>query len=200
MTIREVFGPDLKGRKLVLHWVASARVDRTPTLPIAHLSLLSRLGLEVVVAHPEEYQLPASAIKEARSNARSDGARFEIVHTPQAALHHADIICAMNWAPPEALRRRVEAQSDEDRHSAEEHLTTLAARHRNWVIGDETLKHARPRAVHLHALPIERGVAVADSVLDGQQSVWIQQAANRLHVTKAVLAAILRDRPLGPAV
>jgi len=200
MTIREVFGGELKGRKLVLHWVASTRVDRAPVMPLAWLSLLTRFGMEVVVAHPQEFQLPEAAIKDARSNARGDSVRFEVVHTPQAALHHADIVCAANWGPPELLARKQTATSGEDRHAIEEQLNTLATRNRNWTINDDTLKHARPRAVHLHALPIERGVAIADSILDGQQSIWIQQAANRLHVTKAVLAAILRDRPLGPAV
>jgi ornithine carbamoyltransferase len=133
--------------------------------------LAARLGTEVSVACPPGYE-PAPRVVE---TARALGGRVAVTADPREAAAGADVLYTDVWVSmgQEAEReRRLEAFS-------------------RYQLSEPLLAAARPSAVVMHCLPAHRGEEISEAVLDGPQSVVLDQAENRLHVQKAVLLTLL---------
>lgn len=183
MTLKEKFG-DLAGRKLVMSWAYSP--DTKKPLSVAHsvLSVASRFGMELVLAHPEGFELQNQVLDAVRSNVERYGGSFSIVHDMDEACRNADAIYAKSWTslrfwPP------ITEQLDE------EGLRALAAANRHWICDARRMGLAKKTAVYLHCLPCNRDYEVTREVIDGPQSVVFDQAENRLHVQKAIMTLLM---------
>ncbi len=106
--------------------------------------------------------------------AKSEGADVEVLHDPVAAVQGAHVVYTDVFA------------SMGEKHLAEQRLELLKA----FQVNSDLLKHASPRAIVMHCLPAERGKEITDEVMDGPQSVVFDQAENRLHAQKAILATL----------
>lgn len=80
-------------------------------------------------------------------------------------------------------------------HRIEEECLSLNARYKSWICDADKMKLAQNGAIYMHCLPADRGAEVTDEVLDGPQSVVFQEAENRLHTAKAIMASVMRERP-----
>jgi len=175
MTMREVFGKDLRGRKIAVSWAYAPSYAKPLSVPQGLCLLMPRFGLDVVLAHPPEYDLMKPVIETARANARAAGTKFEIVHDMDAACEQADIIYAKSWG--------IESLFHEPQRALE-----ISKKYRDWICDERRMKLAKPNAIYMHCLPADRGNEVTDAVLDGPQSVIYQEAENRLHTAKAIMA------------
>ncbi len=175
MTMREVFGKDLRGRKIAVSWAYAPSYAKPLSVPQGLCLLMPRFGLDVVLAHPPEYALMKSVIETAHANARAAGTKFEIVHDMDAACEQADIIYAKSWG--------IESLFHEPQRALE-----ISKKYRDWICDERRMKLAKPNAIYMHCLPADRGNEVTDAVLDGPQSVIYQEAENRLHTAKAIMA------------
>lgn len=175
MTMREVFGKDLRGKKIAVSWAYAPSYAKPLSVPQGLCLLLPRFGVDVVLAHPPEYELMKSVIATAQANARAAGTKFEIVHDMDAACENADIIYAKSWG--------IESLFHEPQRALE-----ISKKYRDWICDERRMKLARPNAIYMHCLPADRGNEVTDAVLDGPQSVIYQEAENRLHTAKAIMA------------
>lgn len=175
MTLRERVGPDLTGVPVALTWAPHPK-----PLPLAvaaaFLRGAARMGMDVRVAAPPEFSLPQLLIAEALG-ATGDGGAVRTFTDPARAAKGAVAIQAKSWAAPALLQDRAADAA-------------ARARHGNWTV-DERLMAMGDDAIFLHCLPVRRNVVVTDDVLDGPRSAVYDQAENRLHTARAVLATLL---------
>jgi len=178
MTIMEKFGPDYKKKKVVLSWVCSKRPGRSPGIPHDMAIAAGALGMNLTIVYPDErYDLDEEFIGHARKLAQQSGAKIEIVHDLDKASKDADIIYAKGWGG-------LEMETEED----------LTARKdlKDWCIAKKHFDLTNPSAMYMHSLPVERNQETTDEVIDGHMSIIYDQAENRLHAQKAVMALIMR--------
>jgi len=140
------------------------------------LALLSAmLGVDFSIASPSGYQLDAVAESSARRLAAASGSSVTLTCDPLQAVREADVVYTDTWTSmgqeKEAAIRRV-AFAD-------------------FQVNAALMSHARPDAVFMHCLPAHHGEEVTSDILNGESSAVFDQAENRLHVQKAVLAQIL---------
>lgn len=175
MTIRERFGNDLRGKKIAVSWAYAPSYAKPLSVPQGLITLLTRYGMQVTLAHPPEFRLMQDQIELARKNAAEHGSKFEIVDSMEEAFEGADVVYPKSWGVLELFGRPEEALK-------------LAAGYKNWICNDKMMSLAKKEAIYMHCLPADRGNEVTDAVIDGPQSVVYQEAENRLHTCKAVMA------------
>lgn len=133
------------------------------------------MGIDCYVAVPEGYEVKESVIEKAKEQAASSGAVIQQIHDPLEAVKDADIIYTDVWA------------SMGWEGNMEEKLRAFAS----FQVNEELVKGAKPDYMFMHCLPARRGEEVTDEVIDSTNSVVFDQAENRLHAQKAVLASIV---------
>jgi ornithine carbamoyltransferase len=175
MTIREKFPEGIRGLKIAVSWAYAPSYAKPMSVPQGLVWLMTRFGLDVTLAHPPEYKLMDRVMAAARQNAQESGSRFEVVHDMDAAFESADIVYPKSWGIEELFTRPEEALA-------------ISAKYKSWICDQRRMGLARSRAVYMHCLPADRGYEVTDDVIDGPQSVVYDEAENRLHTAKAIMA------------
>lgn len=175
MTIRERFGRNLRGLKIGVSWAYAPSYAKPMSVPQGLIMLMTRFGLDVTLAHPPEWKLMKSTLDIAEENARQHGTKFEVVDNMDDAFRDADIVYPKSWGIEELFGKPQEALE-------------LAKSHKDWICDADKMKLAKKTAVYMHCLPADRGNEVTDEVIDGPQSVIYQEAENRLHTCKSVMA------------
>jgi ornithine carbamoyltransferase len=168
MTIRERFGR-LAGVRL-------AYLGDGNNVCHSLMRIAARTGMEFVAASPDGYLPDATLVESCRSDARANGGSVDVVSDPRAAVEGAQVLYTDVWTSM--------GQEDE----REQRLRDLAP----YRLDAEKLAQAAPDAVALHCLPAHVGEEITEDVLYGDRSLVWDQAENRLHVYKAVLALTVR--------
>ena len=168
LTIRERLGK-LEGIKLA--WLGDGN-----NVCSSWCNLAARVPLDLVICTPPGYEVAAAPFERAQ---REGGGRVSATHDLAEALEGADCIYTDTWASmgqeeEAAERRRVFAP---------------------YQVNEAAMAMAKPGALFMHCLPAHRNEEVTDAVIDGPQSVVYDQAENRLHAQKAVMAALMGDSP-----
>ena len=175
MTIIERKGRDLRRKKMVVSWAYAASYQKPMSVPQSLILMMPRFGIDVTLAYPPEFRLMPEIEEQAQANARAAGARFEITHRFEDAFENADVVIPKSWGPllttrdvPEGLR--------------------LIGKYPEWRCDAARMRLGKPHLIYMHPLPADRGREVTDEVIDGPQSVVYDEAENRLHVQKALMA------------
>ncbi|MBE3580945.1 MAG: ornithine carbamoyltransferase [Thermoanaerobacteraceae bacterium] len=179
MTIREKFGHNLRGLKFVISWTYAPKYIRPLSMPQSLILLMPRFGMDVTLAHPPEFHLLPEIVEQAKKNAEEAGVKFEIVHDMDEACKDAHVVYAKSWGPI--------AYTGSDTEGVE-----LIEKYKDWVCNGRRMGLAKPEAIYMHCMPADRGIEVTEDVIDGPQSVIYDEAENRLHTIKAILAATMR--------
>jgi N-acetylornithine carbamoyltransferase len=175
MTLQELFGENLRGLKVAVSWAYAPSYAKPLSVPQGLITLLPRFGIDVTLAHPPGYALMQDQVEIARANATAGGASFEIVDDMDAAFAGAQVVYPKSWG---AL----------DSFDKPESGLARAAAYKDWICDERRMALAAPEARYLHCLPADRGNEVTDAVIDGPQSAVYQEAENRLHTCKAIMA------------
>lgn len=175
MTIVEKKGTDLRRKKMVVSWAFAASYQKPMSVPQSLILQMPRFGLDVVLSHPPEFKLMPEIMDQAREQARKFGTRFEVVDDMDAGFRDADIVYAKSWGAM--------VHTPDEKQGAE-----IIAKYSEWITDDRRLRLAKSDAIYMHPLPADRNIEVTDSVIDGPNSVVFDEAENRLHVQKAVMA------------
>ncbi len=178
MTILEKKGRDLRRKKIVVSWAYAASYQKPMSVPQSLVLQLPRFGLDVVLAHPPEFRLMPEIMEQAREQARKFGTGFEVVESMEEGFRGADIVYAKSWG---AMVHTPDAEAG----------AKIIAHYADWITDEQKLALAKEDAIYMHPLPADRNIEVTDAVIDGPQSVVYDQAENRLHAQKAVLALTL---------
>jgi N-acetylornithine carbamoyltransferase len=176
MTLRELFPSGMKGKKVVLTWVPGPQpYTQSVANTFAYVAAMS--GANVVLAHPEGFELAPEVMERAGAAAKSAGGKVNVVHDRDGALEGADVVYAKSW---------VSSKWYGDWPAEQKVRAGLA----NWTVSAESLEPTH-RAKFMHPLPLRRNVVAEDAVVDGPDCVIYQQAENRLHVQKALMAGLM---------
>ncbi|NPV85137.1 MAG: ornithine carbamoyltransferase [Anaerolineae bacterium] len=181
MTIKERFGNDLRGRKFVISWTYAPKYVRPLSVPQALIMLMTRFGMDVTLAHPKGFEMMPKCLEAARKHAQENGTKFEIVDDMDAAIKDADIVYAKSWGPIMVTEEPKEVQA-------------MCDQHKQWICDERRMSLAKPSSIYMHCMPIDRGYEATDAVVDGPHSVIYDEAENRLHVQKALMALTMGGR------
>ena len=144
---------------------------------VAHSLVVAaaHVGMDIVVATPAGYEADEEVIAKAQEIAKANGSLVSVTLDPIAAVKNADVVYADVWTSM----------------GQEEESAKRLVDFKDYQINDALVAHAKPDYMFLHCLPAHREEEVATSVIDGPNSYIFEQAENRLHAQKAVLASIL---------
>ena len=183
--LQEHFGKDsaarpeqiLRGRKYVLTWTYHPRPLNTAVANSA-LQIATRYGMDVTLLCPTpEYLLDQRYMDFARRNVEENGGSLTISHDPQAAYRDAQVIYAKSWGALPYFGRWDQEKPIRDAH-------------KHFIV-DEAKMALTDHGVFSHCLPLRRNVKATDAVMDSPACIAIDEAENRLHVQKAVMAALV---------
>jgi ornithine carbamoyltransferase len=175
MTVIEKKGRDLRGKKMVVSWAYAASYLKPISVPQSLILQMPRFGLDVTLAHPPEFKLMPDIMGQAEEQAKKFGTRFEVVDDMATAFKDADVVYAKSWGP-------LLTTTDPDKGKE------IQDRYKDWITDEKKMALAKDDAIYMHPLPADRNIEVTDEVLDGPHSVVYDEAENRLHAQKAVMA------------
>ncbi len=135
----------------------------------------SKVGMDIAIASPSGYTPADFVVKESQENAKYMGSKIEILEDPIAAVKNADIIYTDVWA---SMGQEQEAADRKKKFM-------------KYQVNPELVKHAKEDYIFMHCLPAHRGDEVVDEVCDSPNSVIFDEAENRLHVQKAIMALVM---------
>lgn len=180
MTIKEKFQNDLKGKKIAVSWTSAPNYIRPLSMAQSLVLAMPRFGLDVTLAHPPEFRLKPEVMEQARKNAEIAGGKFEVVDSMDAAVEGADIVYAKGWGP--IVETEDEAEG-----------LDLIEKYPGWIVNQERMDTANPNSIYMHCMPFDRDIEVTSEVVDGPQSVVFDEAENRLHIMKAIMACTMAN-------
>jgi ornithine carbamoyltransferase len=175
--------PNLQGKKFVVSYAYSGGL-KPLAVPQSEIMIATQFGMEVVLAHPEGFELEDHVIQAAKENANRYGGSFEMSNDMKTAFEGADFVYPKAWSPK---RFMPPYNKEVDKESAKKYQ----ARFQDWITTLELLDTTN-KAHYMHCGPADRGQEVADEVLDKyERSLYFEEAENRLHAQKAVMAMFI---------
>jgi ornithine carbamoyltransferase len=135
----------------------------------------AKVGMDVAVAAPKGFECDKGVIEEAQQTAKQSGSKIILTEDPVEAIKNADVVYSDTW-----ISMGQEAEK-------EQRVKTFMP----YQINTELFSKAKEDAIFLHCLPAYRGYEVTEEVIDGPQSVIFDEAENRLHVQKAIMALVM---------
>lgn len=170
LTIEEYKGKNLKGLKM-------AYVGDGNNMTNSFLYGCAKVGMTFVAATPEDYRPDATVFKNALEDAKETGASLSLVTDPHEAVKDADIVVTDTWA----------SMGQEAEHEARKKIFAP------YQVNKELLKGADKRVIVMHCLPAYRGEEITEEVLEANADVIFDEAENRLHTQKAIMALTMAD-------
>jgi ornithine carbamoyltransferase len=169
-TAWEKFG-DLKGRKI-------AYVGDGNNMAHSLMFGAPKVGMDIAVATPPAYAPDPEVVAAAKADAQAAGTKVIITNSIEEAVANADVVETDVWAS-----MGQEAEAEKRRRDFE-----------GWIVDRGVMSRAKTGAIFMHCLPAHRGEEVAAEVIDSPQSAIFDEAENRLHVQKAIMVALMKDR------
>lgn len=176
LTIREKLGTGK--RRVVLTWAWHPK-PLPMAVPNSFALAAAQMGHDLVIAHPEGYELDEELMNTSRQVAAAAGGSVEITNDIDVAFSGAEVIYAKSWGA-----KQFYGNTDQD-------VATRAQYRGKWIVDEEKMSRTN-NAIFMHCLPVRRNVIVTDGVIDSPASVVIDEAENRLHVQKAIMAAKIK--------
>jgi ornithine carbamoyltransferase len=139
---------------------------------------MPRFGLDVTLIHPPEFKLMPDILEAAKEQARKYHAAFEVITDPdgmEKGFKDADIVYAKSWGAMLTTEDAAEGSK-------------IIGKYQHWITDTRKMRTAKADAIYMHPLPADRDIEVTSEVMDGPNSVVFDQAENRLHAQKAVMA------------
>ncbi len=174
LTIRERAG-DPRGLTVDVSWAYASSYQKPLSVPQSLILLLTRYGMNVRLTYPPEFKLRDEIVDQARANAAASGGTLTLGHDFDAGFEDADVVYPKSWG--------CMLTTPDPEESA-----GIASNYRDWIADEKRLAMASDSVGYMHCLPADRGVEVTDGVIDGPHSWVFDEAENRLHVQKAVMA------------
>jgi ornithine carbamoyltransferase len=203
--LRERFPEGLKGKTIAVSWAYSPSYAKPLSVPQGLITLLTRVGMHVRLAHPPGYELSKPCVDAARENAAQSGGTFQAGHDMDAAFSGADVVYPKSWGPLDLMLERVGANRKRDAAAMKEIEGRALERNRQhtaWICDERRMKlTAHGKAIYMHCLPADIGAEVSPGVMAAAKVDVAREANKKVYAIMALLAAAkernLRDRLAG---
>ncbi len=188
---------NLKGKKVAMTWAYSPSYGKPLSVPQGVVGLMTRLGMEVTLAHPEGYEIMPEVEALAAKQAQESGGSFKRCSSMAEAFEGADIVYPKSWAPFAAMECRTKLYGNGDFEgikALERELLAQNAAHDDWECTEEMMQTTNDgKALYLHCLPADiSGIScakgeVAASVFDRYRDPLYKQASYKPYVIAAMI-------------
>ena len=188
---------NLKGKKLAMTWAYSPSYGKPLSVPQGVIGLMTRFGMDVVLAHPEGYEVMEDVVEVAKKNAAEQGGKFEITNSMAEAFQDADVVYPKSWAPFKAMEERTELYGKGDMEgikALEKRLLAQNAQHKDWECTEEMMKLTKDgKAMYLHCLPADitdvscEAGEVEASVFDRYRDPLYKEASYKPYIIAAMI-------------
>ena len=188
---------NLKGKKVAMTWAYSPSYGKPLSVPQGVIGLFTRFGMDVVLAHPEGYDVMPEVEEIARKNAAATGGSYRKVASMEEAFADADIVYPKSWAPFKAMEERTKLYQAGDKDGIDElekKLLAQNAEHKDWACTEEMMKLTKDgKALYLHCLPADiTGLScpegeVDNSVFDRYIVPLYKQASYKPYIIAAMM-------------
>lgn len=174
LTIIEHRG-DPKGLTINVSYAYASSYQKPLSIPQSLILLLTRYGADVRLTRPPEFKLMPEIVQQAEENARASHGSFEIIEDFDEGMRGADVVYAKSWGSMVTTPDLEESAK-------------ISENYRDWITDERRIGLADEDVIYMHPLPADRNIEVTDAVIDGPHSRVFDEAENRLHVQKAVMA------------
>ena len=196
---------NLKGKKLAMTWAYSPSYGKPLSVPQGVVGLMTRFGMEVVLAHPAGYEIMGEVAQVAAANAVQSGGKFTKTDSMAEAFQGADIVYPKSWAPFAAMEKRTELYGKGDMDGIavlEQALLAQNAKHKDWECTEEMMALTKGgKALYMHCLPADiTGVSckageVAASVFDRYRVPLYKEAGYKPYIIAAMMLMAKCENP-----
>lgn len=176
MTIREKFGKEKK--KVLLTWAFHPK-PLPMAVPNSFALASAQFGHDLRIAHPKGYELDEELLAEIENQTKENSGSLEIVNDTNEAFEEVEVVYAKSWGSKKFygdLQKDIEFRADF---------------RKDWIVDEKKMRKTN-NAIFMHCLPVRRNVIVTDNVIDSPNSVVIDEAENRLHIQKAIMAELIK--------
>lgn len=178
--------PKLQGKKLVVSYAYSGGL-KPLAVPQSEILIGTQLGMDVVLAHPPGFELEDVVLEAAKSNANRYGGEFRVANDMKEAFEGADVVYPKAWSPKNYFPPH---SGSLDKPGA----TGYQDKFKDWIC-TQGMMDLTNKGKYMHCGPADRGQEVTDDVIDNEHySLYFEQAEDRLHVQKAVMAMVMGNR------
>ena len=172
----------LKGKKIAMTWAYSPSYGKPLSVPQGVIGLMTRFGMDVVLAHPEGYEVMPEVVEVAKKNAEASGGSFSMTNSMEEAFRDADIVYPKSWAPFAAMEKRTNLYGEGDTEgiqALEKELLAQNAGHKDWCCTEDLMALTKDKkALYLHCLPADiNGVSCEEGEVEA--SVFDRQLRGR---------------------
>ena len=188
---------NLKGKKVAMTWAYSPSYGKPLSVPPGVVGLMTRFGMDVVLAHPEGYDIMPEVEEVAKKNAAENGGSFTKTNSMAEAFKDADIVYPKSWAPFAAMEKRTDLYAEGDQagiDALEKELLAQNAEHKDWCCTEELMSTTKDgKALYLHCLPADiNGVSCKDgeveaSVFDRYRDPLYKEASYKPYIIAAMI-------------
>lgn len=176
MTIREKLGK--RKKKVLLTWAYHPK-PLPMAVPNSFALASAQFGHDLRIAHPKGYRLDTELMTEIERQTKENGGSLEVVNDVNTSFDGIEVVYAKSWG------------SKNFYGDANEDIRFRSNLRNDWIVDEAKMKRTN-NAIFMHCLPVRRNVIVTDSVIDSPNSVVVDEAENRLHVQKAIMAKLIR--------
>ncbi|MCA9526289.1 MAG: hypothetical protein KC549_08330 [Myxococcales bacterium] len=191
--IRERFGQDLSGRRITVSWAYSPSYAKPLSVPQGLITLLTRFGAHITLAHPEGYPLIDDCVSAAAANADASGGSFRVTHDMDDAFTGAHVVYPKSWGPYDLMTERVQANAAGDTaamRDIERRALEHNAAHTDWICDERRMGLTDGGdALYMHCLPADIGAEVSPGVMAAHTTNVAREANWKVYVIMALLAA-----------
>ena len=188
---------NLKGKKVAMTWAYSPSYGKPLSVPQGVIGLFTRFGMDVVLAHPEGYDVMPEVEEDAKANAEKNGGSFSKTNDMKEAFKDADIVYPKSWASFAAMEKRTDLYGKGDFEGIdklEKELLAENATHKDWECTEEMMELTKDgKALYLHCLPADitdvscKEGEVAASVFDRYRAPLYKQASYKPYIIAAMI-------------
>lgn len=197
---------NLKGKKLAMTWAYSPSYGKPLSVPQGIIGLMTRFGMDVVLAHPQGYEVFPEVEAVAAQNAQKSGGSFQKTNSMAEAFRDADIVYPKSWAPFAAMEKRTQLYGNGDMdgiQALEKELLAQNAEHKDWACTEALMSTTKGgKALYMHCLPADiTGVScktgeVDASVFDRYRNPLYKEASFKPYIIAAMIFLAKFEHPV----
>lgn len=207
--LKKTFGSleTLRGKKIAMSWAYSPSYGKPLSVAQGIITLMTRFGLNVVLAHPAGYDVIPELEQIAARHAQESGGSFEKVHSMEKAFRDADIVYPKSWAPYQIMEKRTEllrGGRSKELDELEKQCLADNAKHKDWECTEKLMALTKGgQGLYMHPLPADitdvscEAGEVAASVFERYRIPTYHEAEHKLYVIAAMILLTRFERPAG---